>query len=167
MGTHFKGSLDQRLALDTYIKLMRAADSVSARLERSLKRRGLTMTQFGVLEVLYHLGPMCQRALGRKLLKSGGNVTTVVGNLERAALVRRTRSSTDRRFVTVALTDAGRERVASMFPEHVRLIQIEMSSLGAQELEQLGSMCRSLGTGARSQENTLIADQPEAGEAPA
>lgn len=45
-------------ALDAYIKLMRAADSVTARLEPVMGSAGLTVGQFGTLEALLHLGPL-------------------------------------------------------------------------------------------------------------
>src|SRR5687767_7844207 len=92
-------------ALCAYVNLMRAAESLSARLSKSSPAagEGLTETQFGVLEALYHLGPMCQRDVGRKVLKSCGNVTFVLDNLARAGLVRRQPSVEDRRFVSVHL----------------------------------------------------------------
>lgn len=104
MPTHYRGSAQERAALDAYIKLMRAADSVTARLDPLMRAADLTVGQFGALEALLHRGPLCQRDLGRKLLRSGGNITVVVGNLARRGLVRRHRGRQDRRFVTVTLT---------------------------------------------------------------
>ena len=104
MGTHYKGTSAEVLALDAFIKLMRATDSISAHLSRHTEAEGLTHGQFGVLEALLHLGPMSQRDLGAKLLRSGSNVTMVLDNLERRGLVRRTRRTDDRRAVEVALT---------------------------------------------------------------
>src|SRR5690242_21642582 len=91
MSTHYRGSAQERAALDTYIKLMRAADSMTGRLDPLMRAADLTVGQFGTLEALLHLGPLCQRDLGRKLLRSGGNITVVVGNLARRGLVRRAR----------------------------------------------------------------------------
>ena len=102
MPTHYRGRPDEVAALDAYIKLMRAADSVTARLEPVMASAGLTLGQFGTLEALLHLGPLCQRDLGRKLLRSDGNITVVVNNLAHRGLVRRVRRRDDRRFVTVA-----------------------------------------------------------------
>jgi MarR family 2-MHQ and catechol resistance regulon transcriptional repressor len=48
----------ERLALSTYVKLMRAANSARAYASQSLSDANLTLTQFAVLEALYHLGPM-------------------------------------------------------------------------------------------------------------
>ena len=45
----------------------------------------MTVSQFGVLEALHHLGPLRQGEISAKLLRSGGNITLVVDNLEGAA----------------------------------------------------------------------------------
>src|SRR5258707_12315025 len=108
MPTHYRGSTEERTALDAYIKLMRAAESVTARLEPLMRAADLTVGQFGALEALLHLGPLCQRDLGRKLLRSGGKTTVWVGNLARHRLVRRTPRPDDRRVITVTLHAKGR-----------------------------------------------------------
>ena len=73
----------QRLALLTYVKLMRAANSARSLAARSLQDMGLTLTQFAVLEALYHVGPMSLSEVARKVLTTGGNLTMVAGNLEK------------------------------------------------------------------------------------
>jgi MarR family transcriptional regulator, 2-MHQ and catechol-resistance regulon repressor len=146
MGTHHKGNKTETRALDTYIKLMRAVGSLGAPLERRLDEEGLTTTQFGVLEALFHLGPMCQRAIGEKLLTSGGNVTTVLDNLERRGLVQRVRSEEDRRFITVHLTDDGRALISGVFPRHLGRIVEALSPLEPQEQEELARLCKKLGS---------------------
>lgn len=145
MGTHYRGTDEEIRALDAYIKLMRASDSLSARLSASLAESGLTMAQFGVLEALLHLGPMCQKALGRKLLRSGGNMTTVLDNLERAGTIRRVRDTHDRRYVTVHLTASGRTLIENVFPSHASGVTRSFSALSAAEQEQLGRLLRKLG----------------------
>jgi len=103
------------------------------------------MGQFGVLEALYHLGPMCQKALGEKLLRSGGNVTLVVDNLARQGWVRRERQTDDRRHIRIHLTPRGRMLIARVLPKHVEAIAKEMSVLDANEQEALRRICRKLG----------------------
>ncbi|MGH7299333.1 MAG: MarR family winged helix-turn-helix transcriptional regulator [Candidatus Rokuibacteriota bacterium] len=149
MPTHYRGSTREVAALDAYIKLMRAAESVTARLEPLMRAADLTVGQFGALEVLMHLGPLCQRDLGRKLLRSGGNTTVVVGNLARRGLVRRTRRADDRRFVTVTLTDKGRRLIGGIFPRHARHVVGEMRALSPADQAELGRLCRQLGLGRR------------------
>jgi len=145
MATHYRGSAQERGALDAYIKLMRAADSVTARLDPLMRAADLTVGQFGILEALLHLGPLCQRDLGRKLLRSGGNVTVVVGNLARRGLVRRERRVDDRRFITVTLTDKGRRLIGGIFPRHVQHVVRECSALSPAQQAELGRLCRQLG----------------------
>ncbi|HVE77437.1 MAG TPA: MarR family transcriptional regulator [Gemmatimonadaceae bacterium] len=147
MGTRYQGTPREVRALNAYIKLMRAAESLSARISRRLAEQNLTISQFGALESLYHLGPMNQCDLGRKLLKSSGNITLVVDNLAKRGLVRRERGVADRRFVTVHLTDEGRRLIRGIFPGHVQTVVEEMDVLGAAEQEELGRLTRKLGLG--------------------
>lgn len=147
MGTRYKGTKQQVASLDAYIKLMRAADSATARIHRHLASAKLTISQFGVLEALYHLGTLCQRDLGQKILKSSGNMTTVIDNLEKRRLVLRKRSLQDRRLLHVHLTPKGRQLMEGFFPRHVARVVEEMSTLTAAEMAELGRLCRKLGLG--------------------
>lgn len=133
------------LALNTYTKLMRAAESVTSRVNRSMAAFDLTISQFGVLEALYHKGPLCQRDIGAKILKSTGNITMVIDNLEKRNLVRRERDSEDRRYLTVHLTEEGTALIAQAFAKVEASIVAEMSSLTRSEQELLGSICKKLG----------------------
>lgn len=146
MPTHHTGTEQEKRALNAFITLMRAADSLTARLSEGLAEHALTASQFGLLETLMHLGPLCQRELARKLLVSGGNVTMVVDNLERRGLVSRERSTVDRRVVTVALTPAGRKLIAMVFPSHMARIVAEFGILSAADQENLRRLCRVIGT---------------------
>ena len=145
MPTHYKGTDEERRALDVFIKLMRAANSVGERTGRSVAAAGLTPSQFGVLETLYHLGPLMVGQLAQKHLKSPNNFTTVVDNLEKQGLVRRERDQEDRRVVMVHLTDEGRCRIEQVFPQHVQAVVADMQVLTPEEQEQLGELLRRLG----------------------
>lgn len=150
MGTHYKGSAREVVALDAYIKLIRAAESVLSRVHR-LTASGLTVSQFGVLEALHHLGPLFQSEIGSKLLKSGGNITMVIDNLEKRGLVERRRDQRDRRRVMVRLTAEGERLIAEVFPQHVRNVIAEMAVLPPEEQAELGRLCRRLGLGAAAE----------------
>jgi MarR family transcriptional regulator, 2-MHQ and catechol-resistance regulon repressor len=149
MPTHYQGTAQEVLALNTFIKLTRCVEALMDRLSQRGSLEKLTVSQFGVLEALYHLGPMCQSDIGVKLLRSGGNITLVIDNLEKRGLVRRQRDSEDRRMVFVSLTDAGQELIAYIFPQHLKSIQQEMEILTPEEQDTLGVLCRKLGKGAR------------------
>ena len=145
MSTHYQGTETERVALDAYIKLSRAADAVSARINHHLKEVNLTISQFGVLEALYHLGPLHQNELGEKILKTGGNMTLVIDNLVKRGVVCRERDEDDRRFITVHLTEAGQNLIQDLFPRHVRVVVQEMGALTPEEQAQLAALCRKIG----------------------
>ena len=132
-------------ALNTYTKLMRAAESVTGRVNRFMAAADLTISQFGVLEALYHKGPLCQRDIAAKILKSTGNITLVIDNLEKHGLVRRERDNADRRYLTVHLTDAGTTLIAKTFTDVEAAIVTEMAVLSPREQELLGALCKKLG----------------------
>lgn len=152
MGTKFQGSEEECRALNTYIKLLRATETVQGHIHNEISDYGLTMSQFAALEALHHLGPMCLKDIGRKILKSGGNMTLVIDNLEKAKLVRRQRSSVDRRQIEVHLTESGQQKIASVMPRHVARIVDLMSALDQEEQEDLCVLTRKLGLGINSKE---------------
>ncbi len=145
MATKFNGNKNEKIALDAFIKLMRASNSVSHDCNAVINSRNLTESQFGVLEAIFHLGPMSQKQLSEKLLKSGGNMTMVVDNLVKSSLVERQKNTSDRRYYTIVLTESGRKLISEMLPDHIALITQRMNSLNQNELQILGDLCRKLG----------------------
>ena len=139
MPTHFRGTDEEVLALDTFIKFTRSFAALTSRLARGKTMGGLTPSQFGVLETLYHLGPMNQSDICAKLLLSGANITFVVDNLEKDGLVARRRDDADRRVTIVSLTGQGRDLIGSLFPGHVAAIVDAMNALSSEEQETLGA----------------------------
>ena len=146
MGSRYQGTESEALALNSYIKLQRAANSVTGRVHRYLVQARLSISQFGVLECLYHLGPLCQRDIGRKILKSSGNISTVIDNLVKRNYVVRQRSNDDRRYISVGLTAFGKALIEQIFPCHVKEIVARMNTLTAREHQQLSRLCKKLGT---------------------
>ncbi|NGP87141.1 MarR family winged helix-turn-helix transcriptional regulator [Fodinibius halophilus] len=145
MGTHYDGSDKEQKTLNAFIKLMRSTESINNRLNRHLAEADLTVSQFGVLEALFHLGPLNQKALAEKLLKSGGNITMVVDNLEKNNWVERQKDPEDRRSVLVHLTSDGEEFISSYFPKHLEFIMDEFEVLSDDELESISRICKKLG----------------------
>ncbi len=134
----------QRLALLTYGRLMRAANTLRTFAARQLSETGLTLTQFAVLEALFHLGPMSLSDVARKILTTGGNLTMVVGNLERQGLVNRKCSAEDARVYMLSLTMKGRKLISEIFPEHAAALTGSLDMLTPTEQKKLGELCRKL-----------------------
>jgi len=145
MATRYKGSPREQRALAAYINLMRASNTIHSQATKHLDEHGLTPSQFAVLEALYHIGPMCLGDLARKILRTSGNLTMVVDNLQKSGLVKRIPGAMDRRFVSVEVTEKGRTLISGIFPEHAAEIAKLMSRLSAEEQERLRELCRKLG----------------------
>src|SRR3954468_1221087 len=144
---HYRGNKRTAQALDTFVKLMRAANSVSAATNPELAAANLTVSQFAVLEVLYHAGPLCLTEIARKILTTGGNLTLVVKNLEKRGLVQRKQSSDDRRYFSLHLTSKGKSLISEIFPKQAAKISQVLEVLTAEEQSQLARLCKKLGTG--------------------
>ncbi len=145
MGTHYRGTPEEIRVLDTFIKLVRAANSMGERSLRHLSEFGLNESQFAVLEAVAALGPLCQKDIAKKILKSKANITVIVDALEARKLLKRERSQEDRRYMDVHLTVEGRQLIDQVFPLHLRNMVEEMSILTPEEQQELGRLCRILG----------------------
>lgn len=139
----FHGNRKQVLALNTFVKLVRCTNTVSYHIHKHLQNE-LTVSQFGILEALVHLGPMSQKELSEKILKSPGNITTIINNLEKAGLVIRILSMEDRRYYAIHLTEKGRELIERIFPVHAEILFNRMSVLTEQEQQTLGKLLKKL-----------------------
>ena len=147
MPTHYKGTVKERRALNAWLKFVRAGITLNSQLINSLRRFQLTESQFAVVEALYHLGSLNLTQISEKLLCTGGNLTTVVDNLEKQNLVKRVPGKTDRRQYKIHLTPKGRSHIKKLFPDHVKAIVREMNVLSPSEQDELSRLCKKLGLG--------------------
>jgi MarR family transcriptional regulator, 2-MHQ and catechol-resistance regulon repressor len=134
----------QKRALELYVKLSRASAAFSNHLRPGLEADGLSESQMGVLDALYHVGPMTQRELAAKVLRSPANMTAVLDQLGRRGLVSRERGE-DRRTNVIALTSQGRELFERIFAPHAARIADAAGVLTGPEQSELARLCRKLG----------------------
>lgn len=134
-------------ALRLWIALARSTSTFTRVVAARVADYGLTLPQFGVLEALYHLGPLPLGELAEKLLVTGGNVTYVMDRLEDQGLVTRTRCGEDRRVVRACLTDQGRDLIIDVFPGHASFVEELVGVLEPHEQETLRTLLKKLGKG--------------------
>ena len=145
MGSHFKGTKEEVRVLDTYIKLMRATESINSKINSFLVESNLTESQFHVLDALFHLGYLSQKDLAKKLLKSGGNITMVVDNLEDRKFVKRKRSKKDRRMIYIHLTREGENKIKNTLPGFVDILIKEINRIRVDEQLMFQKLCKKIG----------------------
>ncbi len=91
-------------------KIMRAADLHSQKL---MKESGLTAPQLLVMQAIEREGAPSTSTLARQISVSQATMTRIIDRLERAGLVRRQKSSTDKRVVNISLTEPGSAKLES------------------------------------------------------
>jgi len=135
------------IALDLWVKLARAFGTFSNRALDDIRRYGLTQPQFGIVEILGHLGPLTLGEIAKKQLSSCGNTTVVVDNLEKEGLVLRKPCKEDRRAMYLHLTPKGEQIFQEMFRHHAQHITKLASVLTEKEQQQLAGLLKKLGLG--------------------
>lgn len=138
-------SQEENQALRLWIALARCYVTFSRAVACKVAEYDLTAPQFGVLEALYHLGPLSLGELAEKLLVTGGNVTYVMDRLEALGLVVRERSGDDRRVVRAHLTTKGQQTIKGVFPGHVEFVRGLVEELDPEEQKTLRTLLKKLG----------------------
>jgi MarR family 2-MHQ and catechol resistance regulon transcriptional repressor len=145
------GDEDTAAALKLWVVLNRAQRAIGERTRREVERQGLRPTEFGVLEALYHKGPLTLGQVGERVLVTSGSMTPVADKLEQRGLIQRRTSSEDRRVCYAELTDAGRELIGGIFPDHAEVIRSAMGGLTVEEKQIAAALLRRLGRHAAEQ----------------
>lgn len=120
------------------------------------------MTQFEVLEALLHREPLTQAEVGRKILKTKGNISYTLDKLVERGYVQRRVSAEDRRERLIELTKAGRTLIGDYFPHLARSFALATFELDEFELELLTALAKRLGRGAEKQSAVPQADSSQA-----
>ena len=135
--------------LKLYIVLSRAYRALLAHDERDIRRHGLNLTEFAVLELLYHKGPQPLQRIGEKILITTGTITYVVDKLESKGLLYRNPCDEDRRRTYAVLTDAGCDLLNNIFPDHEKALEYAMGKLSEEEQEAAIKLLKKLGLAAK------------------
>ena len=155
MSTHYKNDAHEKLILATWTKFSRAHNSVSQVLRQDIEQQGCTPSQFGVMEVLHHVGPLSVKEIGQKLLLTPSNMVTVIDNLVKQDLAKRVPCDHDRRSMIIHLTSKGETVIKIMFRKHLKAIMTCFGVLDEDELKSLGSISRTLGLNQTRKDNKL------------
>lgn len=133
------------LNLKTLVALSRCFQSVRKREMYTIRKGGLTLAQFAVLEILYHKGDLRICDIIEGTLSTGGNMTVVIENLVKEGFVTRFPDPKDRRAQVVSITEKGLQVMQEIFPEHVKHISKIFDVLSAEEKQELIVLLKRLG----------------------
>ncbi len=142
---------DSKDALKLWVVLARAFSAVEQHAAQHVAQHDLTLAEFGVLEALFHKGPMLLGEVQKKVLVSSGGITYLVDRLAQRGLVRRKPSPSDRRARYAELTEKGETLIRQIFPEHAARIEQAVAALSAPEQREAARLLKELGIAAAQQ----------------
>ncbi len=136
------------IALKLWVVLSRAHASIYAHANAHAAEHGLSLTEFAILEALYHRGKMVLGDIQRRILVSSGGITFLVDRLADKGFVVRQECLEDRRAKYVALTREGTRLIREIFPSHARALSRAVSGLSPEEQQEAVRLLRTLGLAA-------------------
>jgi MarR family transcriptional regulator, 2-MHQ and catechol-resistance regulon repressor len=142
---------DTKASLRLWLTLARANRAIADGGRKSIDAAGLSLSEFGVLEVLYHKGPLTIGEIGARMFLASGSMTYVVDQLESRGLLARRVSADDRRAILVELTRKGDAFFAGIFPGHAEEIRQATAGLTVEEKRITAALLRRLGKYAQQQ----------------
>jgi DNA-binding MarR family transcriptional regulator len=126
-------------SLRLWLRLLTCSHLIENQVRKSLATRfKTTLPRFDLMAQLERVPEGLQMGeLSRRMLVTGGNVTGIVDQLERAGLILRTEDPADRRVYLVKLTKEGRRLFAQMAVEHESWIVNLLSGISKREQRTL------------------------------
>jgi MarR family 2-MHQ and catechol resistance regulon transcriptional repressor len=128
-----------------WLVLMKAFQALFPHAEESIKRTDLGDSDFRVLEVLLHKGPLPVNTVGPKVWLTPGSISVAVDRLVKKGLVSRKNRAGDRRVRQVELTTKGRALITRGFREHAATMESAASVLSKNERLTLLRLLKKLG----------------------
>src|SRR5213595_2119240 len=128
-----------------WLVFMKAFQALLPHAAQSIERTELGDSDFRVLEVLLHKGPLPVNTIGPKVWLTPGSISVAVDRLVKKGLVSRTDRAEDRRVRQVELTAKGRALITRGFREHAAVMENSMRVLSKKERLTLQQLLKKLG----------------------
>jgi MarR family 2-MHQ and catechol resistance regulon transcriptional repressor len=133
-----------------WLVMMKAMQAVTRYALADLEKSGLGASDFAVLEVLLHKGPLPVNVIGPKVNLTPGSISVAVDRLVAKGLVSRIECPEDRRVRIVALTSRGRGVITPIFRQHVATMDKVFAGLSSDELREFERQLKHIGRQAES-----------------
>ena len=134
-----------RRDLKTLTILFRAHKALLDVIREDVRQQGLSVTAFGVLEVLYHKGPLDVRAITEKVLVADSSMSYTLERLSERGFVVRQKNPEDGRGRIVTLTERGQAFMDLVYPAHQRRLRDRLDVLDEEDEAMLQRLLKRLG----------------------
>ncbi|HCT7976566.1 TPA: MarR family transcriptional regulator [Staphylococcus aureus] len=121
-------------SLNVFVGMNRALDTLEQITKEDVKRYGLNITEFAVLELLYNKGPQPIQRIRDRVLIASSSISYVVSQLEDKSWITREKDKDDKRVYMACLTEKGQSQMADIFPKHAETLTKAFDVLTKDEL---------------------------------
>ena len=128
-----------------WLVMMKAMRALTKYAAAGIEETGLGLSDFGVLEILLHKGPLPVNTIGPIVDLTPGSISIAVDRLVGKGLVSRVESTDDRRVRIVALTQRGKDLIFPAFRKHAGQMRRVFSDLSPEELQCLEVALKKIG----------------------
>lgn len=131
-------SPDPRSEVDSIVETIIYLYTESRRLTKGMAREvGLTGPQLTVIKLLESFENLSLSSLSERIRAQNSTVTGIIDRMEREGLVRRERSTTDRRVVHIKLSDKGQKLARQIQVEPMEIFREALLGLSPGDLKDL------------------------------
>ncbi|GGI03640.1 MAG TPA: MarR family transcriptional regulator [Staphylococcus sp.] len=121
-------------SLKALVGIKRTNDTLDRIVKQDMKNYGLNITEFAVMELLYHKGDQPIQKVKQRILIASSSTTYVIDQLVKKAYVARRQDTEDKRITYAVLTEKGHMLMDKIFPQHAETIEKAFSILDDEEL---------------------------------
>ena len=137
--------MSENLSLKAFVVLMKASKSLQEVTKDDISNHGMRMSDFEILEALYHKDKLTVREVSEAVLINTGSITYVIDKLEKKGLIERSNCKDDRRVVYIQITDEGKKLMDNIFPAHQRVIEELFEGISEEDKDTVIKVLKQVG----------------------
>jgi MarR family transcriptional regulator, 2-MHQ and catechol-resistance regulon repressor len=144
-----KEDMPKTTGVHLWLSLIKANQAIEKRAENGIAKTGLTFTDFRILEILAHKGPVPVNTIGARTNLTSGAATTAIDRLQDRGFVERVEHPDDKRSRIVHLTGPGQKVIEKAFSKHAKVMEKAAAGLSSKERSELAGLLKKLSASAK------------------
>ncbi len=131
-------------SLKAFVGIKRTNDLLEKSVKKDVRKHGLNISEFAVMELLYNKGPQPINRIQERILIANSSTTYVLDKLQEKGYIVRLRDEHDKRSMKVELTEQGQALIGDIFPSHANLLSSLFDEFSDEELSQFRNMLKKI-----------------------
>ena len=131
--------------LKTITILFRSQSAIESLIKADIKQYGMSVSEFAVLEALYHKQVLTVTELVEKVLIAPSSMSYVLDQMSRKEWILRTQDSQDKRAFQITLLPKGLHQITTIYPMHGANMRKRLDRLTPEEEMQLQELLKRIG----------------------